>query len=212
MDNNIADSAVAGVVLAGGLSSRMGQNKALIEIEDGEGRSAPQIARAFTLLSSLVAPCWVSCQADLAYPGYPCLFDTRPRRGPAEGLAVALRAARDAGARAILALSCDLPCMDRKTLEALLAARRSAPAGTLMTVYVDQETDRPEAMAAAYETACLPFVEAALDAERPPRLNSLIPSSRQLRIPYDPAATHAFFNMNRPEDVMKAMDFLRLPT
>ncbi|MDE5879875.1 MAG: NTP transferase domain-containing protein, partial [Desulfovibrio sp.] len=62
----------AGAVLAGGRSSRMGTDKAEIELS-GE----TLLGRAWRLVSGLVAPAWVCCAPEKPRPGYPCLMDAR---------------------------------------------------------------------------------------------------------------------------------------
>lgn len=89
-----------GIVLAGGASSRMGRDKAGLEL-DGETLAAGAARR-------LVAVCAEVALADRGrqlVPGLPSLPDG-PGRGPAAGL---LGAARAFPGRPLLALACDLP-------------------------------------------------------------------------------------------------------
>ncbi len=196
---------VAGVVLAGGLSTRMGYDKALMHVH---GADKPDLlARTHALLAELLPRCWVSCQSDTPRNGYECLFDDTPGQGPAAGILAALRAAREHDFAAVLALSCDMPLMDAATLRKLLAARAAAPAGTLATLYEDAASGRPEALAAVYETASLPLFEAWL-AMPGGRLNCIVPQQRQCRLPYSPEESQPFINLNRPEDVKRVLDIL----
>ena len=104
---------VAGVVLAGGLSTRMGHDKAQMRVH---GADKPDLlARTHALLAELLPRCWVSCRSDCSRSGYECLFDDAPDKGPAAGILAALRAAREHGLAAVLALSCDMPLMDAPT-------------------------------------------------------------------------------------------------
>ena len=88
---------VAGVVLAGGMSSRMGRDKALLQVY-GPGKP-DLLARTCALLTDLLPQCWISCRSGLARAGYQCLFDEYPDRGPAAGVLAALKAARAHGRR-----------------------------------------------------------------------------------------------------------------
>ena len=196
---------VAGVVLAGGLSTRMGHDKAQMRVH---GADKPDLlARTHALLAELLPLCWVSCRPDSPRSGYQCLFDDTPGQGPAAGILAALRAAREHDFAAVLALSCDMPLMDAPTLRKLLAARAAAPAGTLATFYEDAASGRPEALAAVYETASLPLFEAWL-AMPGGRLNCIVPQQWQCRLPYSAEESQPFINLNRPEDVKRVLDIL----
>ena len=196
---------VAGVVLAGGLSSRMGRDKALLRVY---GLSRPDmLARTHDLLASLLPQCWVSCRAGQPRAGYQCVFDEKSDGGPTAGVLAALRAAQEQGFSAVLVLSCDMPFMDATTLRKLLAARQSAPADTLATLYIDAVSGRPEALSAVYETASLPWFESSV-AFYGGRLNNVVPLERQCRLPYEPEDSRPFFNLNRPEDLQRALDIL----
>ena len=200
-----AQGSVAGVVLAGGLSTRMGHDKARLRLH---GPDKPDLlARTHALLADLLPLCWVSCRADAPRSGYECLFDAKPGQGPAAGILAALRAAQAQGFAAVLALSCDMPLMDTPTLRRLLDARASAPAGTLATLYVDAASGRPEALAAVYETASLPLFEKWLETPGG-RLNCIVPLQNQWRLPYVPEDSRPFINLNRPDDLKTVLDIL----
>jgi molybdopterin-guanine dinucleotide biosynthesis protein A len=99
-----------GIVLAGGASSRMGRDKATLEL-DGETLAAGAARR-------LAAVCPEVALADRGrqlVPGLPSLPDG-PGRGPAAGL---LGAAHAWPGRPLLALACDLPCVPVALLEEL---------------------------------------------------------------------------------------------
>ena len=196
---------VAGVVLAGGLSTRMGHDKAQLRVY---GPDKPDLlARAHALLADLLPRCWVSCRADAPRSGYACLFDAKHDQGPAAGILAALREAKAQGFAAVLALSCDMPLMDTPTLRRLLEARAAAPAGTLATLYVEAASGRPEALSAVYEVAALPWFEDSLAFDGG-RLNRVVPLERQYRLPYGPEEARPFFNLNHPDDLQRALDIL----
>ena len=200
-----AQGSVAGVVLAGGLSTRMGHDKARLRLH---GPDKPDLlARTHALLADLLPLCWVSCRADAPRSGYECLFDAKPGQGPAAGILAALRAAQAQAFAAVLALSCDMPLMDAPTLRRLLDARASAPAGTLATLYVDAASGRPEALAAVYETASLPLFEKWLETPGG-RLNCIVPLQNQWRLPYGAEDSRPFINLNRPDDLKTVLDIL----
>jgi len=102
---------VVGMVLAGGRSSRMGQDKALLEIG---GRSL--LRRSVALLGSL-GLAQVVVSGD--YPGFDCLADRYPKLGPLAGLhAGCLRF--DGCYQGLLLLPVDMPLMGVTPLQRLL--------------------------------------------------------------------------------------------
>lgn len=111
-------SSLAGVVLAGGASSRFGRDK------------AEEVWRGRTLLDWSVAALDPLCDtvfvAGRDHPGFASVAD-RPRAGlgPLGGLAGALTAARNKGYDRLLSLPCDTPHLPRDLL-AYLAGSQSA--------------------------------------------------------------------------------------
>ena len=104
---------MAGFVLAGGKSSRMGRDKALLEI-DGE----PLIARAMRLVNSVLGEAVVIASA----PGYEALglkivTDDFPGYGPLGGIATALHVSTKPWN---LVIACDLPYLTEPWLEYLV--------------------------------------------------------------------------------------------
>ncbi|MBD5538872.1 MAG: molybdenum cofactor guanylyltransferase [Desulfovibrio sp.] len=185
----------AGAVLAGGRSTRMGTDKAEIEIS-GE----TLLARAWRLVTSLVRPAWVCCSPIRPRPGYPCLVDAAEGEGPARGVAAALEAAQERGAGRVLVLACDLPRLTRKPLADLLDA--PAPPDTLATVYAGAATGKAEMLVGVYAVAALPLLLAGLTrGER--SLFRLIPPQRLQRLPYGPDAAPLFLNCNNKADLAR---------
>jgi molybdopterin-guanine dinucleotide biosynthesis protein A len=110
-------SAMAAYILAGGESSRMGRNKALLEI-DGEAL----ILRAAKVVDEVAGrPTVIGPKAMFAGFGLECVEDDWPGAGPLGGIATALRAT---GAEWNLVVACDLPYLTREWLGFL--ARRAA--------------------------------------------------------------------------------------
>ena len=192
---------VAGVILAGGKSARMGRDKALLRPFGGDGPD--MLTRTRRLLSKLVPRCWVACAPGRPYAGHECLFDGTEGRGPVSGVLAALRAAEAEGFAAVLALACDLPFMDVPTLRALLRARDLAPPGTLATFYASAAGGRLEPLTAVYEIAALPLFENAAGG----RLGDVIPPQRRHALLYAATSARAFFNMNCAEDAARVRAF-----
>ncbi|HSK97815.1 MAG TPA: molybdenum cofactor guanylyltransferase, partial [Euzebyales bacterium] len=103
--------AVAGVVLAGGRSRRMGTPKAQLE-----WHGSTLLRRVAGIVTRAVdGPLFVVRAPGQRVPDLPAdvvvLDDAREGRGPLQGLAVGLAAARDRGARGAFVCATDLPLL-----------------------------------------------------------------------------------------------------
>jgi molybdenum cofactor guanylyltransferase len=152
-----------GLVLAGGRSTRMKRDKALL---DYAGK--PQLARAMELITPLVSRAFVSVrpdqQRDPQRAVYDTIVDLPADTGPLAGIRAALHAYPD---HAWLVLACDLPFLDDATLRQLITRR--APS-RLATAYRSQFDGLPEPLCAIYEPASAAAIEAWLaQGERCPR-------------------------------------------
>jgi molybdopterin-guanine dinucleotide biosynthesis protein A len=144
-----------GLVLTGGRSRRMQRDKANLEYA---GKS--QLARAMELLTPLVARCFVSVRADQlddpARAAYDTIADVKPNLGPIGGIHAALHAYPDRG---WLILACDLPFLNRATLQHLIAHRASA---RVASAYRSSYDGLPEPLCAIFEPRSLKIIEEAL--------------------------------------------------
>jgi molybdenum cofactor guanylyltransferase len=145
MDEPIAQSPpLYGLVLAGGRSTRMQRDKAALEYA---GRS--QLERAVELLTPLVGQVFVSVRSDQTGDPLRARFaqivDSGGVQGPIAGIIAAQARHPDA---AWLVLACDLPLLDRQTLEHLLRSRRPA---RQVTAYRSSHDGLPEPLCAIYE-------------------------------------------------------------
>jgi molybdopterin-guanine dinucleotide biosynthesis protein A len=106
---------IAGAVLVGGASRRMGRPKALIEID-----GSPMVVRvAVALGAGGCAPVRLVGAGMLPDDiGYPVVADRWPGEGPLGGVITALL---DAGGDVVVA-ACDLPDLDAAAVRAILAA------------------------------------------------------------------------------------------
>ena len=197
---------VAGGVGAGGLTSRMGIEKAHRHAYGDE--EADMLTRTRTLLGTILPHVWVSCREGHPKEGAVRIFDQHAGLGPFSGVYAALLHAREQGLGAVLPLSCDLPFMDAPTLWRLLEARAAHRAeakaqGTvpnLKTTYLQVETGFIESLTAIYEVAAIPLFEAAL-AQDERKLSRIIPAEQRTHIPYAHHEALPFFNLNYPADL-----------
>lgn len=146
-----------GLVLAGGRSTRMGQDKGLIQYRGQPHREylrevlRAHCARAFVSLNS--------DQAALAVPGLPLIIDDPRYETSPMGALLSAHAGHPGVGWWVL--SCDLAYFDPGCALALANARDPARAGT---AYAIHELGQPEPLATIYEqafVATLPALYAA---------------------------------------------------
>ncbi|THB69241.1 MAG: molybdenum cofactor guanylyltransferase [Desulfovibrio sp.] len=181
-----------GVVLAGGKSTRLGRDKAR---EAVSGVSLLQ--RTCDLLSEVVDEVWISGRNPVGMGlNLPWIEDDTPGHGPLGGILTLLARLK----QPILVLACDLPFIDRYTLERLLRARAGRKASTVMTTFRQAETGFIESLVAVYEPEAAPFLAAALGKNRN-RISGAVPEECRLHITYTQEESDVFFNINHPADL-----------
>ena len=140
-------------MLAGGKSSRMGRDKALLP--HGEGSLAGHLAAAVAAAAGSVA--LIGDPEKYAQLGYQVLPDRRPGAGPLGGIESALcYTAADWN----LILACDMPRMQTEFLRGLLEAAEREDADALLPA---GPSGRPEPLSAVYHRRCLAPLRRALD-------------------------------------------------
>ncbi|HDQ40369.1 MAG TPA: molybdenum cofactor guanylyltransferase [Desulfonatronum sp.] len=211
MENKPAknDLGLAGIVLAGGKSTRLGQDKAGIVFS-----GASLLCRTVDLLRRHCSTVCVvgrnpanECAARAGRDldnDLPWLLDLVPGCGPAGGIATALKVLQ----RPCLVLSCDLPLMDDATVTRLIRGRTEKPEQAVMTTFQQQETGYIEALTAIYELEALPLLETAL-ARRLFQLNRILSEPLRHHLPYRRNEAIPFFNVNHPADLslLRTLEF-----
>ena len=189
---------IIGVVLAGGNSSRMGRDKALLPLA---GAHHDILGRTVSLLQEV---CGRAIVVGRQMQGYACVLDIAPNCGPVGGVATALDYCQDA---ACLVLSCDLPFMRKDLLLHLIQHRKHRPRGTHITAYKHAVTGKIESMAAIYEPECLPYFQICVN-ERLLKINRVVPSYHYHHLEYGEKDAQAFFNLNYPADYETACNLM----
>jgi molybdopterin-guanine dinucleotide biosynthesis protein A len=184
-------------VQAGGKSSRMGEDKALIRLA-----GIPLIERVLARIDGLADEILITTNRPetLTHLNLRMAGDEVPGAGALHGLKTALDAARG---EIVLILSCDTPFVSRELIEHLLSRAHDADA------IVPKHGDKYEPLQAVYNRSrCLPAVEAALGSgER--RMISFYPQVHVLPIEepilseLDPSGL-SFFNVNTADDLERA--------
>ncbi|MCG8529524.1 MAG: molybdenum cofactor guanylyltransferase [Desulfovibrionales bacterium] len=193
------DSAnITGIVLAGGLSSRMGHDKTRIHLH---GESEPDLlVYTCKLLEKICPEVWISSRDVKPHAkGYLWVKDEIEGMGPIGGIVSALRAAQGP----VLVLSCDLPFMDIERLNTLLEFRKTRPENTLQTTFIQEETGFIEALVSIYEFESLPLFERAIE-HGIYKLSRVIPNEKRHTLAYTQEDSLPFFNVNYPADLEMA--------
>jgi molybdenum cofactor guanylyltransferase len=177
---------VAGFVLVGGRSSRMGRDKARLKVDS---RFLVEVV-ASTVARVTGGVTLVGNPQDFSDLPYECLADLRPGLGPLAGLETVLQSGR---ADFNVVAGCDMPGIQSADLARLLAVCRQTQ--SLCTLARDGG-GREHPLCAVYRSACLPFVRAALDARRL-RLLDLVKDLGALEVPIDSVLS----NLNTPEEL-----------
>ena len=187
----------AGVVLAGGRSTRMGVDKALAPLA---GR--PLVAHVAARLAPQVDALFLNANGDAARFAslrYAIVADAAPNAGggPLAGVAAALRHAQSQGAAWLATAPCDAPFLPLDLVARLAAATEAS--GAPLAVAASARGLEP--MFALWSTALASEVEAALAAGDggPRRLMARL-GAAQVRF----ADSDAFANLNTPADFAAA--------
>ena len=187
----------AAFILAGGESSRMGRNKALLEID-----GVPLILRTAHVVEQAVAkPTIVGPREAFAALGFECVEDDWPGAGPLGGIATALRAS---GMEWNLVVACDMPYLTPEWLRHLVARAEASAAGAV----IPQSEFGAEPLCASYNKRAESAIRSALKRG----VRKVMEGLDDLRIekiapvewkPFD-SGGRLFKNMNTPADYEEA--------
>ena len=178
-----------GLVLAGGKSTRMGEDKSLIAYFGLEHR---------IYLAKMIAPfcekTYISCQENQLsenLDGCNPLIDLVPSKGPMSGLISAFLTHPNA---AWLVIPCDLPLFSTKNITQLINER--AEQG-IATVFTSSNHDYPEPLIGIWEPSAFPLLEQQYKEGNYSLLNILNNNHISLVTALDP---EGLTNVNTPEE------------
>jgi molybdenum cofactor guanylyltransferase len=178
---------VAGFVLVGGRSSRMGRDKALMDYH-----GLPLAGHIANELATVIQP--VSLVGDperYADIGHPVIPDDYPGAGPLGGLITALRTSRS---RWNLVVACDLPGVSSEIFRRLLDQIQFLDVQCVIPVTPDE---REQVLCALYRRDACGALLSALESGEP-RLQSAV---RRLQAHYWRVDSGEWsVNLNTPED------------
>lgn len=180
----------AGFVLAGGESSRMGRDKALLAC--GSGTLLEQVAAQVAAAAGSATV--VGGANRYRALGLPAIEDTAEGCGPLAGICAALAAT---AAPWNLVVACDMPALTADFLARLLERAESCGGDSLIPV---SSAGRLEPLCAAYHRDALPRLSRAL-GRGVLALHDAVPGPRTVlwRVP---DLAH-FANLNTPEDLFR---------
>lgn len=205
--NSVVESDITAVILAGGQSRRLGRDKA-VEPFGGE----PLIRRVIRLASEAVSACQVMVVvADEARAAALPLNDNHltavdlfPDCGSLGGIYTGLNASSSEWS---LVTACDMPFLSAPLLAHMVSLRDGVDA---VVPVVD---GRPEPTHALYTRRCLPAIETRLRAGQL-KISGFFDDVAVHYVPesdirrFDPDLL-SFFNINRPEDLSRAVELAR---
>ncbi len=195
---------IGGFILAGGVSSRMKRDKALLEVG-----GAPLLVRTARQLESVVgAPSVVGDPAAYRSFALPVIADDWPGAGPLGGIATALRVS---DAPWNLVVACDLPYLTSDWLHFLVARAVASAADAVLPLNVKGA----EPLCAMYHKRGEPAIRAALESG----IRKVTDGLQNIRVEtIAPAEWKAFDsegllfkNMNLPRDYEEAVARLGAP-
>ena len=224
---------VSGIILAGGQSRRMGQDKAFIDFD-----GAPLVSRVINQVRNLCSELIIVTNDSGAYQkfGVRLVGDVYPAKGSLGGIYSGLRAVAENYA---LAVACDMPFLNQDLLRYMISfapqfdvviPRANDPSGKTPRTERDEKRDhksprsnKPIAkegdlhpMHAVYSKRCLEPIEERLRVDDL-RLIGFHDTVRVRVIETDEVDRFdpehwSFFNVNTPEDLKTAQDLARKQT
>jgi molybdopterin-guanine dinucleotide biosynthesis protein A len=186
-------------IQAGGVSSRMGEDKAL---KTFLGR--PLIQRVAERLSPIADEMIVTTNRpeEYAFLNLPLFPDLKPGRGALGGLYTAIASAKHP---IVAVVACDMPFASPPLLEAASKLLMEQEAD----VVIPKSDEGYEPLHALYRReTCLPAIEASIEADQWkviawfPKVKVRVLTPEEIK-QYDPSGL-AFWNVNTPEEFSKA--------
>lgn len=177
--------ALLGVVLCGGQSTRMGQEKAALVHVKFDTFLHHAIARLKPLCGEVV----VSGKTSVVHSQL-TIDDAVEHQGPIQGIAASLRHAAEHNAEAVLVTAVDMPDLTTDDLKLIVNAWKLIPQLTVPS------SGRVEPLAAIYPVSTLPDIEACIDRGQRSLIRWIESTPHQKVVLPDGACR----NVNTPDD------------
>ena len=186
------EAKIVGIVLSGGKSKRMGQEKGLVKY-----RGKALIEYAIDTLKPLCHEMVIStANNDYTYLGLPLIADEIPDCGPIGGISTCMKAVE---ADIYLVISCDTPHLPTQLFTDLVAQLKDK------AIIPIDETGRKQPLAACYASSASSFFHEALES-RELKMMSLLLKMKPLyfRPSIDSSyyQSNIFSNLNSKDDIL----------
>lgn len=182
-----------GLVLAGGMSKRMGQDKGLMQ-----WHGKPQRYYIADLLQNFCADVFISCRAaqETEMTGYKTIIDSYDLAGPIAGI---LSAFKQNSSAAWLVVACDMPLLDIATIKYLVNHRNEQ---SIATTFESPYDGLPEPLITIWEPLSFPMLlKYGADSITCPR-KFLIRTAEKVQL-LQPPNPDALMNTNTTADAEK---------
>jgi molybdopterin-guanine dinucleotide biosynthesis protein A len=181
-----------GLILSGGQSSRMGQDKSTLKYHD-----KPQLEYLFDLVQELLPNTFVSVKQgqSLSFT-HKVIEDQLETKGPINGIISAMQTYPK---KAWLVIACDLPLLSNQTISQLINERDPSKHAT---AFATRESGLPEPLVAIWEPGALePLKVHHLEQQRNCPRKFLINTEIKLIHPQNDLE---LYNANSPEEYERA--------
>ncbi len=191
----IPPSSIAALILAGGKSSRMGTDKALINYQ-----GKPMLQRVYQVATDCteqvyVLTPWKEHYQNILPSDCNYLIETQPGKGPVNGLSEGLT---QISADWILLLACDLPLLDVEIIQSWINKLSQIPTSTL--ALVPQRADIWEPMCGFYRKELKTELDDFLESGKR-SFQELLSGIEVEVLNVDEKADLMLFNCNSPGDL-----------
>ena len=186
----VRESQIAGVVLGGGKSRRMGADKSLLRLD-----RQTLLERAVDVLREVFDEVLIVADRADRFGGLGevrVVQDILPDAGPLGGIHAGLTAVDSPAA---FVVACDMPLLDAGVIRGQVDVWQTADADAVVPLL----DGRPEPLHAVYAKSCLPAIEERI-GQGDYRVRALLDAVRVHFWQPDPSAAHSFTNVNTPED------------
>ncbi|MDQ0453880.1 molybdenum cofactor guanylyltransferase MobA [Rhizobium paknamense] len=184
-----------GVILAGGLSRRMGENKANVMLSN-----RPLLHHIIERLQPQVSLLAINSNIVLEAEGYPLLADDLPDRpGPLAGIAAAMRFAAGNACPHVLTAPVDCPFLPTDLVSRLASGLEDAE-----TIAVASSGGRLHPVAALWPTGLGETLHRWLSEGESRRVTDFLAQHRVVPVNFTPTSAGAldpFFNINTRDDL-----------